>query len=102
SQDKWEQAVESFAKAAAIYAAKFPGDDARTANAKSQWGGCLIELKRFAEAEPLLLEAYGMLDRTKQMPAAQRVTAERLVQLYKAWGKDAQAQEWTSKSEALK
>jgi serine/threonine protein kinase/tetratricopeptide (TPR) repeat protein len=102
SQDKWDQAVEAYTKAATIYAAKFPGDDARTANAKSQWGGCLIELKRFGDAEPLLLEAYGMLERTKGNPAAQRVTAERLVQLYKAWGKDAQAQEWTSKSEALK
>jgi tetratricopeptide (TPR) repeat protein len=102
SQSKWEAAVEQYSRAAAIFAKKFPGDDARTANAKSQWGGCLIELKRYAEAEPLLIESFGMLDRTKANPAALSVTADRLVDLYKAWGKDELLREWTGKAEALK
>jgi tetratricopeptide (TPR) repeat protein len=102
SQSKWEPAVEQFAHAAAIFAKNFPGDDGRTANAKSLWGGCLIELKRYAEAEPLLLESFGMLERTKANPAALSVTADRLVDLYKAWGKDELLREWTGKAEALK
>jgi len=100
SQGKWDPAVEAYARAAAIFAKRFPGDDGRTANAKSQWGGCLIELKRFGEAEPLLLEAWGMLERTKADPAALRVTAGRLAELYRAWGKEDAAKEWTAKSEA--
>jgi tetratricopeptide (TPR) repeat protein len=65
SQGKWEAAIDEFTRAAAIFTKRFPGDDGRTANAKSLWGGCLIELKRYGEAEPLLLEAWGMLERTQ-------------------------------------
>jgi tetratricopeptide (TPR) repeat protein len=101
SQDKWDAAVETYTRAAAMYAKLFPGDDARTANAKSQWGGCLIELRRFGDAEPLLLEAWGMLERTKAHPAALQVTAVRLAQLYRAWGKEEAASEWTAKLETL-
>jgi serine/threonine protein kinase/tetratricopeptide (TPR) repeat protein len=61
----------------------------------SSYGACLTAMRRYREAEKKLLEAHGMLkallgeqhERTRQ-------TAERLVQLYRAWGKPDKAAEY--------
>ena len=60
--------------------------------------------KNYAEAEPLLLQSYqGLQQRQASLPpilnAPRRITEalERLVQLYDAWGKPAQAAEWKKK-----
>ena len=60
--------------------------------------------KNYAEAEPLLLQSYqGLQQRQASLPpilnAPRRITEalERLVQLYDAWGKPAQATEWKQK-----
>ena len=60
--------------------------------------------KNYAKAEPLLLQSYqGLQQRQASLPpilnAPRRITEalERLVQLYDAWGKPAQAAEWKKK-----
>jgi len=66
---------------------------------ESLLGACLVGQKKFAEAEPLLIEAYqGLVARKRRMDADDlaNLPAERnrLVQLYKAWGKPEKAIEW--------
>jgi hypothetical protein len=66
---------------------------------KSQLGQALTGLNRFAEAEPLLLEAYRELAARKgQIPVPShgsiREAAQGLVDLYQAWDKKAQAAQW--------
>jgi len=70
--------------------------------AQSLLGDCLAGQKRFAEAEPLLLQGYqGMLERDVKIPLASKrrldESLERLVQLYDAWGKQEQAEHWRKK-----
>ena len=53
-------------------------------NTKSMLGGSLLGLKKYAEAEPLLIEGYeGLKQSEKTMPAMSRIciaeAAERLV-----------------------
>jgi non-specific serine/threonine protein kinase/serine/threonine-protein kinase len=65
-------------------------------------GASLAGQRKFAEAEPLLLEGYaGLLERVKTIPAYDMGeltdAGERLVRLYEAWGKPAQAAEWRKK-----
>ncbi len=59
----------------------------------------LLGQKKYAEAEPLLVQGYeGMKAREAKIPpqSKKRLTeaAERIVQLYDAWGKPDQAAEW--------
>jgi serine/threonine protein kinase/tetratricopeptide (TPR) repeat protein len=76
--------------------------------ATSMLGASLAGQKKYAEAEPLLLQGYkGMKDReqTIRMPwRTIRLTqaVERLVQLYDAWDKKDQADEWRKKLPSAK
>jgi tetratricopeptide (TPR) repeat protein len=70
-----------------------------TFNAKSLLGGALLGQKKYADAEPLLLAGYeGMKKReaTIPPPARQRLieATQRLVEIYEAWDRPEQAQEW--------
>jgi non-specific serine/threonine protein kinase/serine/threonine-protein kinase len=85
-------------EALAIRAQKFP-DDWRTFETQSLLGASLLDQKKYAEAEPHLLEGYeGMKARVATIPASSRrylaETADRIIQLYDAWGKPAQAEAW--------
>lgn len=78
-----------------------------TFNAKSLLGAALAGQQKHAEAEPLLLAGYeGMKQRQNRIPPQSRFqvadSAERLVQLYDAWGKPAEAAKWRAELEALK
>ena len=68
----------------------------RTAMARSVLGDCLIRLKRFAEAEPLLISSLETLEHTRGNGAERqaRITRERIVHLYEAWGRPKQAAAW--------
>ena len=58
-------------------------------------GGCLADLGRRAEAEPLLLGAYENLSRsTGPTAGATRQALEQLVALYEAWGRPERAAEY--------
>jgi serine/threonine protein kinase len=74
-------------------------DSWQTFNVKSLLGASLLGQKKFADAEPLLLEAYqGMKKREKTIPLQAKVSlieaAQRLVQLYDDWGKTEEADRW--------
>jgi non-specific serine/threonine protein kinase/serine/threonine-protein kinase len=71
-------------------------------NAASLQGHALFGLKRYAEAEALLVRAYeGMLARRDSIPAPMQNNisgaALLLVQLYERWGKPEQAELWRQK-----
>src|SRR5262249_24757528 len=65
---------------------------------QSLLGACLTAQKRYAEAEPRVVEGYeGMQARARAMPADARTTLtaarERVAQLYDAWGQPNRAAE---------
>jgi hypothetical protein len=67
--------------------------------AESLLGASLAGEKKYAEAEPLLLEGYrGMLARKDLMSAPDRCHMDSahawIIQLYDAWGKPDKAAEW--------
>jgi hypothetical protein len=78
-------------------------DDWTTAQARSLLGEVLTGLARYPEAEPLLLSAQKDLNERREKirpldrPATLRDSVERLVRLYQAWGKPADAEEWKKK-----
>jgi serine/threonine protein kinase/Tfp pilus assembly protein PilF len=74
-------------------------DSWRTFDTKSLLGGSLLGEKKYSEAEPFLVQGYeGMKTRLKTIPVPRHRSlaeaAERLVELYDAWGKTEQADEW--------
>jgi eukaryotic-like serine/threonine-protein kinase len=77
-------------------------DDWQRFRAESLLGASLAGEKKYAEAEPLLLEGYqGMLARKDRIAVPDRYhldLAHRwVVQLYQAWGKPEKAAEWKNK-----
>jgi len=84
-----------------------------SANARSMLGASLVGQKRYAEAEPLLVQGYegllgmanvsvnGTAYRDMFMPMVKQAV-ERLVQLYDAWHKPAQAAKWRKELVAIK
>jgi serine/threonine protein kinase/tetratricopeptide (TPR) repeat protein len=81
-------------------------DDFDTQVCRLELGAMRLKLRKFGEAESLLLEAYAGLKRHEgAIPEAKlRATEalERLVQLYNAWGKKDKATEWRQKLEEQK
>jgi serine/threonine protein kinase len=78
-----------------------------TFNAKSLLGGALMDQRKYAEAEPLLLAGYeGMKQREAKMPPDGKVRVdealERLIQLAKAQGKKQEEAKWRTELEARK
>jgi ATP/maltotriose-dependent transcriptional regulator MalT len=67
---------------------------------------CLIGQQKYADAEPLLIDAYkGLKTLSAQDPIAFNSLAramELLVQLYDAWGKPEEAAKWRQQLEAYK
>jgi thioredoxin-like negative regulator of GroEL len=78
-----------------------PGDDPDTQVCRLELGMVRLQQKNYAEAEPLLLEAYAGLKRQEtNTPDPKSRTTEALqglVQLYDGWGKKDQATEWRQK-----
>jgi tetratricopeptide (TPR) repeat protein len=79
-------------------------DDWQRFRAASILGASLAGLKKFAEAEPLLLEGYrGMIERTDRTAIADRyywdMSRRWIVALYSAWGKPKQAEEWKKRGD---
>jgi len=77
-------------------------DDWQRFRAESLLGASLAEQKRYAEAEPLLLEGYRGMDATKDRIAVpERYNLDRareqIVQLYQAWGNPQKAANWREK-----
>jgi len=101
SQGKFTEA-EPLAREALEAEEKVQPDDWSRYRAASLLGAGLSGQKKYAEAEPLLLEGYkGMLARKDRIAVPDRYHLDRahewLVQLYQAWGKPAKAAEWRKK-----
>jgi tetratricopeptide (TPR) repeat protein/predicted Ser/Thr protein kinase len=91
--------AEPLAREASDFYEKNQPQDWQRFRAESLLGASLAGQRKFAEAEPLLLEGYqGMAARKEQIQIADRYHLDRahewLVQLYSAWGKPDQAAEW--------
>jgi tetratricopeptide (TPR) repeat protein len=105
AQKKWPDADSALHDCLAIREQKQP-DDWTTFNAQSMLGEAMYGQKRFAEAEPLLVQGYGgMRQRAAKIPkeGQHRVTEalERLVQLYDAWAKPDDATRWRRELETV-
>lgn len=80
-------------EALAIYRAVLPAGHWRTRNAESVRGACLVGLGRHAEAEPLLLESYPVLEAERGADSVYaRDALRRIVELYQAWGRPEKAE----------
>jgi len=81
---------------------KVQADDWQRFRAESLLGASLAGEKKYAEAEPLLLEGYqGLLARKDRIVVPDWYHLDRahdwIVQLYQAWGKPSKAAEWRKK-----
>jgi hypothetical protein len=84
---------------------KIQPDDWTTFDTKSLLGEALLEQKKLADAEPLLVSGYeGMKQRADTIPSQDKphVTKalDRLISLYESWGKEDQALRWRQEREA--
>ena len=71
------------------------------ADLESRLGACLTRLGRYEEAEPLLVQRYAELeDVLGTTDIHTRKALDRIVSLYKAWGKPSQAAEWRARRPA--
>ena len=75
-----------------------------TFNTQSLLGGALLGQKKYADAEPLLLQGYeGMKQREAKIPVNSKVrlteALDRLVQLYDATGRPDQAEAYRRRLE---
>ncbi len=73
-----------------------------TFETKSLLGASLLGQKKYADAEPLLLDGYEkMKESAKTIPPHElprlKQVGERIVQLYEAWEKPDKAREWREK-----
>jgi tetratricopeptide (TPR) repeat protein len=94
--------AEALARESLEFNRKNQPDDWQRYRAESLLGTSWAGQKKYAEAEPLLLEGYqGMLVRKDRIALPDRYHLDRshewLVQLYQAWGKPEKAAEWRKK-----
>jgi len=92
AQERAAEAEPLAREALDIFRTKSPGSS-RVAAAESVLGGCLAELGRFTEAEPLLLGSYAVLSREPEGSGARaaRAALDRIIGLYTAWGRPEKA-----------
>jgi hypothetical protein len=89
------EAERRFAEALAQLRKSCPETDWEVGRAKSELGGRLAARGAFADAEPLLLEGYGALAGDERTAAGVlRDARVRVVRLYEAWGRQADAVRW--------
>jgi hypothetical protein len=102
SQQKFVPSETLAREALQFYREKQP-DDWQRFRAESLLGASLSGQKRYAEAEPLLLEGYqGMLTRKQRMAVPDWYHLDRsrewIVELYRAWGRPMKAADWRQKA----
>ena len=101
SQQKWAEA-QSVLKQCLALRERVQPDDWSMFYARSLLGDCLLGQTKFAEAEPFVVGGYeGMKAREDKIPVLSkhrlREAVERVIRLYKAWGRPEKAAEWTKK-----
>jgi tetratricopeptide (TPR) repeat protein len=103
-QNKPVQAELTLRKCLAMRQRLLP-DDWTTFDTQSLLGEALLEQKKLADAEPLLLTGYeGLKARADSVPPPEQVcirkAGERLVRLYQSWGKTDEAAKWRKQLES--
>ena len=68
---------------------------------RSSLGAVLTNLKKYAEAERMLLAGYHGLESIAPGPKWLKHSIQRIVTLYTDWGKPEKAAEWQAKLDAL-
>ena len=97
--DRADGALEMAVAASETLAATFGDDHWRTAWARCLEGASLAALGRFADAEPLLLQAYELLSTGTGARVSQVASASRyLVDLYTAWDRPEDAARYSEVS----
>jgi eukaryotic-like serine/threonine-protein kinase len=101
SQGKFVES-ERFAREALEFFSKEQSDDWSRFRAEIVLGASLAGEKKYAEAEPLLIEGYqGMVARKERIAVPDWYHLDRarewIVQLYQAWGNPEKAAEWKKK-----
>jgi tetratricopeptide (TPR) repeat protein len=87
-------------EALAIRRKKLPAGDWGVASAGAVLGDCLRAQGRYAEAEPLLRSAEAAFAKARgTSPRRHRDVIDRLVWLYEAWNKPAEAAAWRARQE---
>lgn len=86
---------------------KVQPDEWPTFDAKSMLGEALLDQKKYADAEPLLLEGYkGLKKYRAKIPPSDKIrftrAIERLIRLYDAWNKSVKSAQWREELEAAK
>lgn len=95
-----KQAEPLLRESVVIFHKALPARHWHIAAAEGDLGGCLTALSRFAEAEPLLLGSYQTLKTSTGVPVKRRAQMlNRLVTLYKAWGKPQETARWQNQQE---
>jgi serine/threonine protein kinase/tetratricopeptide (TPR) repeat protein len=102
-RDKPAQAESLLRQALAVLDKKSP-DDWQTFETRSLLGASLLEQKKYAEAEPFVVDSYVAMKvlEPKVPPRFRKRLPEvgkRIVTLYTAWGKQDKVLEWTKKLE---
>jgi serine/threonine protein kinase len=97
-QEKWSEAEKALRECVALREKTQP-EAWQTFNAKSMLGEALLGLKKYVDAEPLLLASYeGMKQREKAIPPQGQVrlpeALDRLINLYKAMDKPDELKKW--------
>jgi len=89
---RYDEARELAGKARKIYSATLPEDNWRAAVALGAEGAALAGLRKYSEAEVLLLRSYGVLKSDPDaMPMFVAQATKYLAELYHDWGKPEQA-----------
>jgi len=101
SEGKEAEAVALLRERLAIYEKRMP-DDPQAFTARLRLGEHLLHQRQYAQAEPLLLNAYsGMAERKDKLAANRKPYLTRalraLVELYEATGRSGEAGEWKKK-----
>jgi tetratricopeptide (TPR) repeat protein len=90
-----EGALASYRDVLAAFEATNGARHVRTGQAHENVGGCLAALKRWDEAERELLAAHDILEDVQGPKGVRtRAVAQRLAELYTAWGKPEEAASW--------
>jgi serine/threonine protein kinase len=97
--------AEALLREARVISEKKATEGWRAFDARSELGNRLLGQKKYAEAEPLLIQGYeGMKTRAAEIPVQSKDrlarAGERIIQLYDAWGKQDEADAWRKRLEA--
>lgn len=95
AQGKYVEAEEKMQNIIEIREQVFPADSWMITDSKAKWGNCLAKLKRYEEAETILLESYPILklEPGEDHPAT-KAAIRYIINLYQAWDKPEKVAEY--------